>query len=521
MNTDTALHRDRPRESHRGSVLIVTLVFAAVIGISLVSYTRLCTNSLKLSHRTLFANTAGNLVEAGLEEAVWSFNQMGSGSATAWNGWTTDTTKLAAIIVTNGGTGYSSAPTVTISGGGGTGAAATSLVDGGTVTLVRVTNRGSGFTAAPTVTFSGGGGSGVAATATNMAATRTLPTFDLDQNAHGVVKVFAAGYDGSISTPLVVAQATITPFDGAPIVKITQVTLQFNGPFVNGVVARSGITWNGHPMADSWISNPSNSPTGPWSSYPGTGARANNTVADLTGSVGLGALGVVNGDLKLGSAVTYGGTGTVSGTITNNFTYPFAMPTYPTSANLDNYYNLGSAIPAALPRVLDQPNTNDGRYYYFAVAGVFPAATTISGGRKVTIVGSGTTNVTGTVTIPADGSLYVYTDGTINARYVNNSWAGALQLYTTTTAGTTLNGNDNIRACIFAPNSPITGNGGGSSGAFYGAFVGSSVTSNGHMDFHYDESLGRIASAKPWSLTIWRELQSATERSAYSLQLGF
>ena len=507
----------------RGSVLIVALLLASIIGISLVSYIKLCTNSLNLAHRTLFANTAANLVEAGLEEAVWSFNQMGGGvaTATAWNGWTTDTTKVVAISVTKGGSGYTSAPTVTLSGGGGSGAAATATISNGAVTSVSLTNLGSGYTSAPTVAFSGGSGSGATATATNVAARRdVLSSLALDQNATATVKVFVAGYDGSYSSPVVVAQATITPFDGGtPIVKITQITLKFNGPFVNGVVAKNGIDWNGHPTADSWISNPTNSATGPWAAYSSAGARSNTTVADLTGTVSLGSGGVVQGNLALGSAVSYGGSGSVSGPISYNFSYTFTMPTYPTASSLDNYYNLGSSIPASLPRVIDSPNTADGRYYYFAVGANF--GTTISANRNVTIVGSGSTNITGTVTIPSGSSLIVYTDGTINGTFVNNAWAGALQLFTSTTSGTTLNGNDNIMACIFAPNSAITGNGGGSSGAFYGSFIGSTVRSNGHMDFHYDESLARIASSKPWALTVWRELQTSTERASYTLQLSF
>lgn len=69
------------------------------------------------------------------------------------------------VTVTNGGTGYTSAPTVAFSGGAGTGAAATAVVTNGVVTAVNVTNVGSGYTSAPTVAFSGGGGSGAAATA--------------------------------------------------------------------------------------------------------------------------------------------------------------------------------------------------------------------------------------------------------------------------------------------------------------------------------------------------------------------
>jgi uncharacterized protein len=72
---------------------------------------------------------------------------------------------VSAVNVTNGGSGYTSAPTVAFSGGGGNGAAATVVLTGDVVTSVNVTNSGSGYTSAPTVAFSGGGGTGAAATA--------------------------------------------------------------------------------------------------------------------------------------------------------------------------------------------------------------------------------------------------------------------------------------------------------------------------------------------------------------------
>ena len=74
--------------------------------------------------------------------------------------------KVAWITITNQGSGYTSAPTISFSGGGGSGAAATAYIGyGGKVTAIRVTNAGSGYTSAPTISFSGGGGSGAAATA--------------------------------------------------------------------------------------------------------------------------------------------------------------------------------------------------------------------------------------------------------------------------------------------------------------------------------------------------------------------
>jgi len=510
--------------ARRGSVLIVALLIASIIGISLVSYINVCTNSLKMANRSFYQNAASNLCETGLEEGVWSFNQMGSGVAasTVWsaaNGWSTYTNKVAAVTITSGGSGYSTAPTVSFSGGGGSGVAATATISSGIVTGIMITNQGSGFTSAPTVTLTGGGGTGATATATNTGATRALSTVNLDAGATARVQIFVGGYDGTYSTPVVVSKVTVTPADGPTVVKTIEVTLKFNGPFIDGVVAKNGLTWNGHPTADSWNSNPANSPTGPWSTYASSTHNANTTVADLTGAVSLGAQGLVNGTLALGSAATYNNTGTVTGTISHNLDFDFTMPAYPATTNLDHYTNLGASVPATLPGALDQPNTTDGRYYYFASSATI--TTTIGTGKNITIVGSGNTSTSGTITIPSTSSLYIYTDGSVNATYVNNAWAGALRIYTTTTSGTTISGNDNILACIFAPNSPITGNGGGNSGAFYGSFVGASVTSNGHMDFHYDESLSKIGGSKPWKCTIWREMQSATERSLYNTQLNF
>jgi len=70
---------------------------------------------------------------------------------------------LTGVKVVNGGSGYTSLPTVAISGGGGTGATATATIAAGKVSAITVTSMGSGYTTTPTITVSGGGGSGVSA----------------------------------------------------------------------------------------------------------------------------------------------------------------------------------------------------------------------------------------------------------------------------------------------------------------------------------------------------------------------
>ncbi len=74
---------------------------------------------------------------------------------------------LTGLTLTAGGTGYTSAPLVTITGGGATiDATASATIAGATVNGATVTARGSGYVSAPTVTLTGGGGSGATATAT-------------------------------------------------------------------------------------------------------------------------------------------------------------------------------------------------------------------------------------------------------------------------------------------------------------------------------------------------------------------
>jgi hypothetical protein len=58
---------------------------------------------------------------------------------------------IGSITVFNAGSGYTQAPTVTITGGGGTGATAVANISNGSVQSITVTNAGSGYTSTPTV----------------------------------------------------------------------------------------------------------------------------------------------------------------------------------------------------------------------------------------------------------------------------------------------------------------------------------------------------------------------------------
>lgn len=74
-------------------------------------------------------------------------------------------TGIESVTVTNGGSGYTSFPTVSFLGGGGTGVTYEVQLTAGAVTAIIIVNPGKDFTAVPQVVITGGGGLGAAATA--------------------------------------------------------------------------------------------------------------------------------------------------------------------------------------------------------------------------------------------------------------------------------------------------------------------------------------------------------------------
>lgn len=63
---------------------------------------------------------------------------------------------VTSLVINNGGSGYTSVPTVTLSGGGGSGATAVAEISDGVISSLTVTSGGSGYASAPIVAISEG-----------------------------------------------------------------------------------------------------------------------------------------------------------------------------------------------------------------------------------------------------------------------------------------------------------------------------------------------------------------------------
>lgn len=418
-------------------MLLTAMLFSIGIAIVLGTYLNLSRTTLKVAHRTFFANDAANLAEAGVEEALYSFNLMAAGTApaTAWSGWTISSAN----------------------------------------------------------------------------AMRALPTFNRDQNAVGVVKVYVKGYDGSDAAPYVVSQAVVTPFDGgAPVTRTLYMAISRNaGTAVHGLVALNGLSMSGSTFADSFNSNPTATPTGPWLVYSSLIARSNASVVVLAGTVSI-ASGQIKGNLYLGAGVTAPAASKVTGTITTNYSATFPFPVYPTAAGVSQSYSLGATIPATLPRAGDLPAA-DGRYYYFCTNTTIRNFI-VTANSNVTIVGT-TTGMSSGITLPTTSTLYVYMDGalTLSGAGLNAAgWAGALRIYTTTTSQCAIGNNSQLVAWFHAPNAELRATGNSSSNLLAGYFVANLVSVGGSMDLHYDESLQGTTT---YNVTRWLDFQSAADRA--------
>ena len=484
--------RRNPLHSQRGSLLIVSMIMSAIIGISIASYIKLGLQSQKISNRALYNNGAINLAERGMEEAMYSINQMVNDSTYTWTGWTAvnsgtdaqrkwtgytfdqNATGIVRVYVEN----YQGtlAPTIiarsTVTLGGATSAPIEKWIR---VTLAMTSKFANGLVAKQTISFSG----------TNASVNSWNSDPDNDPSTAPVSYSTAVDNDnGSVGSISVTAAVSVNNAD------------------IWGYVATGGTPASVGP----------NGLIGPFGTASGTVA-AGHSSTDFSASFD---------SVATPATYTYTPMGTINGT-----------------ASSDSLPGDSGATPAA-----------DGKYYIEAPAINFNNQTlTIEAGKEVVLklTNTGTTAATGAISVGggsgsiqlnANAKLIIYTEGKIDigGKGLANGVDGAdanttidtnemgqpknFQIWGTKTSGTQsidIAGNGTLSAIIYAPQGSVKING---NGDVCGSVVANDITVVGNAAFHYDESLGSFG-GNPYRVAAWTELTTATQRSAYTSTLNF
>ena len=463
------LRRRDPRpDSTRGAVLIVALLLASIIAISLGSYLALSRNSLKMANRSFYNTASMNIAETGIEEALWSFNQVATGTSLgdAWQGWDYSDGVTAKRTFTN------------FNLSGATQAAV----------KVYVTNYNPASGAQPIVVAE---------------ATITIPF-----ESRTVTK--------SIETTL----RRRSKFAMGLVAK-NQLTFNGNNASVD--------SWNSDPDNDpstaavpySAAVKRDNGSVGSTSVAVGSVAVNN---ADIWGFASVGSSG--------SSGLSVGTNGTVAAFLTNGSPTPAGTvdTTRVATDFTANFDPVSDPTIGTVITTVGATLGTAGTTTTFRFGGQINSDLTIAGnGTVILTAGPGATAIRLTgldgLNIPAGSSLTIYTAADImiagNGILNGNSQPTSFQLWGTSTSGFAqsleIKGNGALKGVTYAPNGNvrITGN-----GDVMGSVVANNITVVGNALFHYDESLANWGGTNPFGVVKWRELTTAADRAVYVTQLS-
>lgn len=484
----------RSVHSTRGSALIVALIFAAILAIALTSYLKLSLNAARLSNRSFHLNAAQNLVDTGLERAMWSLNN--TLAYPSPGNWTTGGFAARA--------GFSNEYQGTFPSSG-----TFYPLSGGAKGQVRV--------------WVGG--------------------FDAAQQIwHAVAQATITLGDGTTLTK--VGEAYLQQRAWGDRGMIARNGMSFNGntrvdawhSHSDTVSTSDDVVYStGVAVAEAQIASPSLIALQNADIY-GYAAIGTDDLSGIT----VGATGRLAGSFSAG-------TGIDSTRVTYDFTASFPDVPTPTNSGATAGYTLSPINNnITLPQAGD--TSGSGTYYYYVPSVVLNASKTITIGaagtpKKVVMVISSSVTMGGTsqIVIHPDSSLTVYvagdfsmggTSGILNGAmvggvYVPNNPVNFTLLGTKTEAQIvggasmqTINvqGTSGLSTVIFAPNGNLTVNG---TGDTYGSLVGNRVDMVGSGNFHQDLSLGKIRTTGMWKLLKWRELSTIPDRALYAAELSF
>ena len=160
--------------------------------------------------------------------------------------------EVSAINIVTGGSGYSSAPTVTITAptatAGAIQATATATISNGVITSIPISSGGSGYTSQPTLVIVGGGGTGAVISGVTIVS-GAITAINLSSGGSGYsaalsISITGGGGSGAVAGTPVIQNGVVTaitignPGNGY----ITEPTVSFSGGGGAGVTAVAGIT---------------------------------------------------------------------------------------------------------------------------------------------------------------------------------------------------------------------------------------------------------------------------------------
>lgn len=469
----------RLRRSRRGSLLIVAMLLAAGISISLVSYLRLSSTSLRLAQRSFQGVSALNVAETGLEQALYAFNQnLSNGVAlnTAWSGWTTDA---------------------------GAHTAKRRFPDSGTFTL---------------------------ASGTSGHVKVFVQNYDLNGTPLVVAKASVSGADGSSAVEkFLEIQLSRRSLWGYGVVGKSSVRMNSNAK-VDSWISDSDNNPATAAVAYSSGVRRDRGSVGVVAS--GDGALTLAANAEIYGTANTGG-----GSVTTASNVRIQGASSPSNPkvdptrIHTDFSFTFPAITQPTPASVNNVTSSWTNT-MSLPRAGD---VADGGVYYYT----FASGQSIDLGSNKTItvnspvvfifqnhqgVSSFAMSSNADLSVMPGQTVAIYTNGNITLNSNNDLNVGnAAQnfvIYGTSATSQTFTFDSNVQlyGCIYAPNAAITLN---SNTDIFGSMIGDTVQMDSNSEVHFDESLANAGGSGGMRLNRWKELQTAAERQVYESQLGF
>ncbi len=462
--------------SQRGSLLIVSMIMCAVIGISIASYINLGRTSQTISNRALYNNGAMNLAENGLEEAMYSINKLVADPTYVW---TTDSWTLANSDVDayRRWTGYT--------------------FDQNARGMVRVYVKNADGAAPPVI---------LARSTVTLGGVASAPIEKWIRVTLAMTSKFANGLVAKNTISFSGTNASVNSWNSDPD----------NNPLTPAVPYSTAV----------------DNDNGSVGSISVTAAVSVNN-ADIWGYVATGGT-----PASVGPNGLVGPFGTAAGVIapghsSTDFSASFDNVTAPAVS----YTPIGAITSTtSLPSDVGASPSADGKYYLECPSVVFNNKTlTIEAGKEVVLKLTDTTTAidigggSGALNIQSTGKLVVYSDGAIKIAgngILNGGTTTATanqpancQFWGTKTSGTQdiqIAGNGVLSAIVYAPFGSVKING---NGDVCGSVVANDITVVGNAAFHYDESLGNFG-GNPYRVTAWTELTSASDRTAACTAIG-